>query len=297
MVRVLLTGATGLIGRTAARALADAGHEVIALSRSGQAGATGQTIACDLLDTDQVSAVIRDVRATHLLHLAWHDGPKDRWVSPVNLDWMAATLHLVRDFARAGGRRAVCAGSCAEYDWSQPELSETTPLRPRTLYGAAKAGTGIALGNAGAALGLSIAWARIFFVYGPGEPPGRLLGDLIGNLKAGTPVDCTDGLQERDFLHTDDLAHALTRLLISDVTGAVNIASGTAIPVRDLINEVATQMGRPDLIRLGAVPRGKDDPARLAADVTRMRQEVGFVPQHDIASGVASILGAEGSHP
>ena len=63
MVRVLLTGATGLIGRTAARALADAGHEVIALSRSGQADATGQTIACDLLDPDQASAVLRDVRA------------------------------------------------------------------------------------------------------------------------------------------------------------------------------------------------------------------------------------------
>lgn len=293
MAHVLLTGGSGLIGRATAAALASAGHEVTTLSRSGQAPGDGHAIACDLLAPEQVSAAIRSAGATHLVHLAWHDGPRDRWIAPANLDWMAATLHLVREFASAGGQRAVCAGSCAEYDWSVPELTETTPLRPRTLYGAAKAGTGLALCAAGPALNLSIAWARIFFVYGPGEPPGRLLGDLIGNLKAGKPVDCTDGLQERDFLHVGDLADALTLLLACEATGAVNIASGTAIAVRELIDEVATQLGRRDLIRLGAVPRGKDDPDRLVAEVTRLQQEVGFAPRHDIASGVAATLAAQ----
>lgn len=293
MGRVLLTGATGLIGRATLSTLTAARHEVIALSRRGEVDGASRTLPCDLLNPDDVSAAIRKARATHLLHLAWHDGPKDRWVSPANLDWMAATLHLVRTFADAGGKRALCAGSCAEYDWSKTDLTETTPLRPRTLYGAAKAGTGTALCAAQEALGLSIAWARIFFVTGPGEPPGRLLGDLIANLKAGKPVDCTDGLQERDFLHVDDLARALTLGLESDVTGPVNIASGTTIAVRDLIGEVAAQLNRPDLIRLGAVPRHPDDPARLAADVTRLRQEVGFTPRHDLKSAVAAILAVD----
>lgn len=276
------------------KAVAEAGHEVTALCRAGRAEGAKHAIACNLLVPDQVSGAIREAQATHLVHLAWHDGPKDRWTSPANLDWMAATLHLVREFARAGGTRAIFAGSCAEYDWSESELAETTQLRPRTLYGAAKAGTGLALGNAGSALNLSLAWARIFFVYGPGEPPGRLLGDLIGSLKAGRPVACTDGLQERDFLHVDDLARALVQLLASDATGAVNVASGTAIAVRDLIAEVAKQLNRPDLIRLGTVPRGADDPARLAADVTRLRQEVGFAPRHDLKSAVTAILSSEG---
>ncbi len=293
MARVLLTGATGLTGRAAVCALDAAGHEVIALSRGAQVEGASRTLPCDLLNLEAVTGAIHEAHATHLLHLAWHDGPKDRWVSPANLEWMTATLHLAREFAAAGGERALCAGSCAEYDWSVPELTETSPLHPRTLYGAAKAGTGMALCAAQETLGLSLAWARIFFVTGPGEPPGRLLGDLIDNLKAGKPVDCTDGLQERDFLHVDDLARALTLLLESDVTGPVNIASGTAIAVRDLIGEVATQLNRPDLIRLGAVPRHPDDPARLAADITRLRQEAGFAPRHDLKSAVAAIIASE----
>ncbi|NOD49793.1 MULTISPECIES: NAD(P)-dependent oxidoreductase [unclassified Ruegeria] len=289
MARVLLTGATGLIGRATIPALTEAGHEVVTLGRN-----PASDIACNLLDPDATTKALEAARASHLVHLAWHDGPRDRWISAANLDWMAATLHLVREFARTDGQRAVCAGSCAEYDWSVPDLTETSPLRPRTLYGAAKAGTGLALCAGQKALGLSLAWARIFFVYGPGEPQGRLCGDLISNLKTGRPVDCTDGRQERDFLHVSDLARALVRLLEADATGAVNVASGTVIPVRELIEEVAKQMHHPDLVRLGAITRAADDPARLAADVGRLRHEAGFVPQHDITSGVADILRSEG---
>ncbi|WP_171236727.1 NAD(P)-dependent oxidoreductase [Ruegeria sp. HKCCA6837] len=288
MARVLLTGVTGLIGRATAPALTEAGHEVVTLGRNPACD-----IPCDILDPNATATALETARASHLLHLAWHDGPRDRWTSKANLDWMAATLHLVQEFARSGGQRAVCAGSCAEYDWSVPELTETSPLRPRTLYGAAKAGTGLALCAGQDALGISLAWARIFFVYGPGEPPGRLFGDLISNLKAGQPVDCTDGVQERDFLHVGDLARALSQLLDSDVTGAANVASGTAIPVRTLVDEVAKQMHHPDLIRLGAIARAANDPDRLAADVTRLREEAGFTPHHDIASGVADILRVE----
>ncbi|NOE20696.1 NAD-dependent epimerase/dehydratase family protein [Ruegeria atlantica] len=289
MARVLLTGATGLIGRATATALTEAGHEVVTLGRN-----PASDITCDLLDPGATTTALDAARASHLVHLAWHDGARDRWTSGANLDWMAATLHLVREFARTGGQRAIGAGSCAEYDWSVPELIETSPLRPRTLYGAAKAGAGLALCASQQTLGLSLAWARIFFVYGPDEPPGRLFGDLISNLKAGQPVDCTDGLQERDFLHVDDLARALLRVLESDLTGPVNVASGTATPVRDLIAKVANQMHRPDLIRLGTITRAADDPPRLAADVTRLRDETGFMPQYDITSGVADILRFEG---
>lgn len=292
MARVLLTGATGLIGRATAQALASAGHEVFAVSRRGVALPGCTPIACDLLDATERRVLVARLGAGHLMHLAWHDGPKDRWVSPANLDWMSATIALVQEFRQAGGTRAVCAGSCAEYDWRVAELSEASPLAPATPYGATKAGTGLALCAVAPGLGLSLAWARIFFVYGPDEPAGRLLGDLLRGLRSGTPVPCSDGLQERDFLHVDDLARALSLLLASNATGPVNVASGTAIPVRDLIDEVARQLGRPDLIRLGERPRPVNDPPRLAADVTRLTGEVGFIPRYDLSQGVAAVLAA-----
>lgn len=291
MARVLVTGATGLIGRAATAALIGSGHEVLAVSRTGAAVHGTRAISCDLLNADQTGAMIAEVKADQLLHLAWHDGPRDRWVSVANLSWMSASLTLVQAFAAAGGGRAVCAGSCAEYDWSgDAELAETSPLRPATLYGAAKAGTGLALMAAAPQLGLSLAWARIFFVYGPGEPKGRLLGDLVRGLRAGEIVECSDGLQERDFLHVDDLGAALATLVEGSIAGPVNVASGLAIPVQDLIREVAGQIGRTDLVRLGARPRPPGDPPRLAANVDRLTEGAGFAPRHDLASGVAAVL-------
>ncbi len=289
--RVLLTGATGLIGRHAVGPLAARGYEVLALSRSGRDG-----IAVDLLEPAAMRRTVAGARADTLLHLAWADGP-DRWTTPANLDWVAATLTLLRAFAEAGGRRAVLVGSCAEYDWGQSVLSEAAPLNPATLYGAAKARLGQLTLAAGPSLGLGLAWARPFFTYGPGEPRGRLFGDLIRGLSAGQPVDCTDGVQRRDFLHVDDLAEALAALLASPVTGAVNIGSGLAVPVGDMIATLARQMGRLDLIRLGARPRPVGDPACLQADVTRLRNAVGFTPRHDMESGIAALLRAEGITP
>ncbi|MBS0564834.1 MAG: NAD(P)-dependent oxidoreductase [Proteobacteria bacterium] len=285
--RLLLTGATGLIGTHAAEALALAGYDVVTVGRSAPAGPHPH-LRADLLDAAERRAAVRAAGATHLLHLAWQ-GEGDRWNGAANLDWAAATIALVREFAEAGGSRAVCVGSCAEYDWAEPLLSETSPLRPRTLYGQAKAATGTLLTGAAPVLGLSLAWARIFFCYGPGEPRGRLLGDLVHGLRQGERVACTDGRQERDFLHTADVGRALAAVLRSALQGAVNIGGGRATPVRQLIETAAGLIGRPDLIDLGARPRPPGDPDRLVADTARL-SATGFAPRFDLRSGLADAI-------
>ncbi len=289
-MRVLVTGATGLIGVETCRALATAGHEVVALSRSGRdVEGAAETIAVDLLDDTAMGPAIADAGAEALVHLAWYDGP-GRMGARENLDWAAATIRLVRAFAEAGGKHLIGAGSCAEYDWREAgPFSETSTLTPQSLYGIAKARTGQMLLDAAPLLGLRAAWARIFFVYGPGEPEGRLLGDVISGIRAGQTVPCTDGLQERDFISTPDIGRALTHLLDTAAEGAVNLASGTCIPVRTLIETAADRLGRPDLIDLGARARPVDDPPRIAADVTRLRG-LGLEPGMDLATGLADAI-------
>lgn len=289
---VLLTGATGLIGRATAPALAAEGFRVIAVSRSGVAipGATG--VSCDLLSAEDRERLIAEIGPTHLVHLAWADG-RDRWTSPANQDWAAATVPLLEAFARNGGGRAVLAGSCAEYDWSSSILSETTPLRPASPYGIAKAAAFAAATATAPRLGLLLAWARPFFVYGPGEPRGRLIGDLVRGLRAGERVACTDGLQRRDYLYSADLGRALATLTASDVTGPINLGSGIAIAVRDLIREVAAQIDGPGEAVLAARPRAPDDPAEIRADVSRLSSLLGFRPAFGLREGVADLLANE----
>lgn len=287
--RVIVTGANGLIGRSTVRALKARGYEAIKLVH--RRGVDEEGINVDLLDGPARRKVLDDLGAEGLIHLAWYTG-ESRWQSPQNALWAQASLDLAADFKAAGGWRAVFAGSCAEYDWRQPVLTETSPIRPASPYGEAKAFAANQL-LTNEANGLSLVWGRIFFCYGPGEPEGRLMGDLIRGLRAGEIIDCTDGLQIRDFLHIDDVSAALVHLLDSGMTGAVNIASGEDTQVRDLIMETAKAVGRPDLICLGARARPPADPLRLVGDVSRLKSS-GFQPKFNLASGIAATLSEEG---
>jgi nucleoside-diphosphate-sugar epimerase len=235
------------------------------------------------------AALVTRLRPTHLLHLAWKATPGRFWAAPDNLDWVAASLALHRAFAAVGGRRAVFAGTCAEYDWSQAELDEaTTPCAPATLYGTAK--DALRRLVQAAPEGVSLAWGRVFFLYGPHEPAGRLVPEVIGALLAGQEARCGEGLVQRDFMHVSDVAGGLVALLESDVTGPVNIASGDCVPLRQMIDEAARQIGRPDLLRYGARPSPAGEPARLAAATRRLREEVGFTPRYGLAEGLAETI-------
>jgi nucleoside-diphosphate-sugar epimerase len=295
-MRVLVTGATGFIGRSAVAVLAERGWEVHAVARSLGIPQCGHFYSVDLMDPGAVRSLLREVAPSHLLHLAWYAEPGKFWTAAENLDWVAASLFLYRAFLEAGGRRAVFAGSCAEYDWSYSELAEAdTPLNPLTLYGRAKNGLRELVESYAQSIGAELAWGRIFFLYGPGEGAGRLMSDLIQALAEGRPALCTHGQQQRDFMHVADAARAFATVLESGFCGPINIASGVCRPIADAIGIVGRLFGRPELIRLGTREQ-RDDPPRLAADVRRL-YGLDFRPNFDLETGLAQTVASEGARP
>jgi nucleoside-diphosphate-sugar epimerase len=130
----------------------------------------------------------------------------------------------------------------------------------------------------------------LFFLYGPHEPPGRLVSEVAAGLITGKRVETTAGLQERDFLHVADASEALVALMDSEVKGPINIASGKCVPVRQVVETLGQLGGRPDLLAIGARAAPPDEPARLAADVSRLRAELGFTPRYGLKDGLAATL-------
>lgn len=292
-MRVLVTGGSGLIGRRAVAALIEAGHEVNAVARTiptdGALAATWH--AADLLSSTDVVA---EVGAEVLVHLAWNVEHGAFWTSSDNERWRDASAGLLRRFAAAGGRRAVLAGTCAEYDWTSGDgvmRERSTPLRPATRYGRCKDELRAAAEEIGAEAGVDVAWGRIFFLYAPDEAPTKLFGSVARALLADERAETTPGTQVRDFLHADDVGGAFAALAASDVTGAVNVGSGEGIPVRDLVMEIGLAVGRPELLDIGARPAPEGEPPRIVADADRLRHEVGFLPRFTLSAGIADAVG------
>ena len=274
-----MTGARGFVGRHVTAALAGRGCEVHAVSSAPGAGGGAIWHRANLLDAADREALVKEASADWLVHLAWHAKPPDYWRHPDNLRWTAASLDLVRAFGDRGGTRVVGAGTCAEYDWSQGHCSErTTSIAPSSLYGAAKAGCGLVLDAYGRETGLSLAWARLFFLFGPHDSPARLVPSLVLALCSGQPARCATGSHVRDFLYVADAAGALVALLESGVTGFVNIASGDPTQVGALARGIAERTGRPDLL---TIDEGPVEDRVVTADMTRLTQEVGWHPHVD----------------
>jgi len=294
MKKVLVTGATGFIGRHSLPRLLESGYEVHAVGgqRSPEAPSRDIVWHCaNLLEPGEIASLVGKVRPSHLLHFAWYAVPGKYWTAPENLAWVRATVNLMQVFSDHGGRRAVMAGSCAEYDWKFDYCSELfTPCRPATLYGACKHGTQVLLDAWSRQAGLSSAWGRIFFLYGPGEYPSRLVPSVINSLLRNEPARCTHGNQVRDFMHVADVAAAFVELLGSDVKGTVNIASGVSAPLKEVIHVIADHLNKRDLVRLGAVPAPAGEPDALIADIGRLRDEVGFRPRYGLKQGIAQTI-------
>ena len=289
-MRVLVTGAGGFVGRNTQRHLLDQTFEVHAVSRSAPcAWALPGVVphACDLLDAAATLALVHTVQPTHLLHLAWYAMPGNFWAATENARWLEASKVLVEAFVGVGGVRAVIAGTCAEYAWSGEVCTEfVTPLRPATFYGRCKLELHEAVESLAARTGLSMAWARLFFMYGEHERPGRLVSSVIESLLNHREVACTEGRQLRDYMYVDDVANALVALLSSTVEGPVNIASGNARPVGEVVRMIGAVTERSHLIRWGARPADPGEPDRIEACTRRLNDEVHFSPAFGLESGI-----------
>jgi len=296
MKKVLVTGANGFIGRHTLQPLVDQGFEVHAVtskpinSHTVNVNCTWQIV--NLLDLEQIKELVLTVKATHLLHFAWYNIPGKCLTSEENFLWVQASLELLRQFREQGGERVVMVGSGLEYDWNYGYCSEDlTPRKPHTIYGVCKNALQEMLKAYSEITQLSSAWGRIFNVYGPYDHPKRLVSSVICSLIQNQPALCSHGNQLRDYLYVQDVANAFASLLENqNITGAINIASGQPITVKEVVYKIAEQLGKTNLLRLGAIHPSVNEPPLFVANVNRLVEEVSFLPRYSLDTSLEQTI-------
>ena len=282
---ILVTGASGYVGRQCLSHLQELGFEVHGIAREPQPVSDVVMHGADILRGSEWRSLLNELRPSHLLHLAWTTAHGAFWTDPANGTWLESSRRLVDAFIEAGGRRIITAGSCAEYDWTAPPpFSESlTPCAPSTPYGRAKVALHEHAAARCAAAGLSHSHARLFFSFGPGEQAGRRVPAVILSLAAGREFEIKDAGALRDFLDVREIGRALALITAGDSTGPINIGMGAGVTVGDLAGQIARLMDRPSLLRLqnsGAV-------SEIVADTRRLDADAGFQNRIPLAEGLA----------
>jgi nucleoside-diphosphate-sugar epimerase len=292
MNKVLLTGASGFIGRHVLEPLIKNGFEVHAIS-SREIGSENYFNSqikwhqADLLEFNSIANLLSSVKPNHLLHLAWYTEHKKYWKSSLNFRWVQSSLELLFHFHLNGGERVVMAGSCAEYDWRYGYCVENfTPLLGDSPYATCKISLSSMLEEYAKNNNLSWAWGRIFFLFGPGEHQNRLVPSVIRNLLMNKEAKTTHGNQERDFMYVTDVASAFVSLLKSNVKGAINICSGTPVKLKEIISYIGNIIDREELIDFGSIEPSFNDVPLLTGSNKKLKNEVEFNPRYSVETGI-----------
>ena len=239
-MKVLITGASGFIGRHVLKCIQNSNIDVVLAGRNIPAGFLGDFIKADLLELSNFKNLVSKANASHLIHLAWYAEHGSYWNSSLNLRWVEASIKLAEAFCAAGGQHIVAAGTCAEYDWNYGYcIEEKTPIIPATLYGTSKDATRRLLMALCAIHKVTCSWGRVFMPYGPGEDSRRLIPKLNNVFGLKQPPFSVGSYSFRDLLHVEDVAAAFVKLLASGAHGEFNICSGIPTQISQVINLLA----------------------------------------------------------
>lgn len=258
MTTIGITGATGFVGSQILKELLNSGYRVRVITRnSGRANIEPTSLAKEIVYTKDIFSESRTALREILtgidvvIHAAWYVVPGKYLNSEENFRCLYGTLNLAQGCADAGVRKFIGIGTCFEYDLNGTLLSVDTHLKPESIYASSKVATYYLLREYFAKMDIEFAWCRLFYLYGEGEPEGRLVSYLNDMLSRGEHAELTSGEQVRDFMDVKLAGKIIADIVRYPKLGPINVCTGKGISIRELAEDIADKYGRRDLLQFG----------------------------------------------
>jgi UDP-glucuronate 4-epimerase len=304
--RALVTGCAGFIGSQLTDALLARGHEVLgvdclsdnypAAQKLANLAAAQEHEAFELVVDDLAGSPARLLEDCDVVyHLAAEPGVRSSWGRRFQRFLhhnVEATQRLLEAAREAPGTRVVYASSSSVYGESERlPTPEHAPPQPRSPYGVTKLAAEQLCRVYHANHGVDAVVLRFFTVYGPRQRPDMAFRRFCEAAARGAPIQLFgDGRQSRDFTYVADVVEAI--LAAGDRPGiggrAYNVGGGAPVSLNAALEQIAGLAGRPPYVRRGE--RESGDVLHTAADVSRAREELGFVPATSLAEGLDAEL-------
>lgn len=296
MQKVLITGASGFIGKAVTALAAQKGDwDVYALSSGRKKSSSPDVclqrvhnITCNLSQLDQIDILIEQLAPDIIIHFAWSIEGCDFHDSTENLRWLEISLHLLRVFKQHGGRRFLFAGSCLEYGYEYQVCSEHEEARPSHLYGTCKLSFTHLARDFCKYNNIEFVTCRYFAVFGPGQINLiHALPTAIDAMMHNQEFVCKGPNNFQDYIYIEDAAEATIRIVCSDYCGIVNIGSGHPISMRDVFTLLAARLETADILSF----ENETDPGyKVVADTSILNGKLGFLPQISFEQGLSQTV-------
>lgn len=295
MERVVVTGATSMIGRALINRCLEKNIEVLAIVRkkSGRLHRLPESdllkvFECDLDSLWKMKAAEKNYDVFY--HFAWANTSKENRDNPVLQEQnLRYSLDAVELAYRLGCRKFVGAGSQAEYGFIDGMIGPDTPANPSISYGIAKYAAGKFCEKRCLQLGMNFIWGRIFSVYGCYDNEGTMLNYAIDSfLKKEQPV-FTAATQYWDYLYEDDAGMIFFLLGAKNVSGGIYcIANGDIRPLKEFILELNKCFDGDISCSFARDTEGYT--VSLRPDVSSLKKEIQYTPQTTFRQGISKVI-------
>ena len=235
MPRVAILGASGFLGAPIANNLSNNGWEVFGFTRRINSNLPIKQLHVDIFDEDSIKSALSTAKPEFVISTAWDTEHGQFWTKESIITYRDSTLRFAELSFEAGVETFFGLGTMSEYGTSPGFCNaEVSQLVANDIYSKSKIETGLALKEIGEIHGGQTHWARVFQAFGPNEKHERFIPGLIKSLKQGKKFSIRTPNFEMDWIHTLDVASAITFTLENDLNHFVDIGTGVGTTVREL---------------------------------------------------------------